>query len=369
MDVPPQIRELAGRFAVAGRVTGLETWPGGHINDSFLLECVAGDRVRRYLLQRINGDVFPRPHQVMRNIERATVHVLRKLRADRADDLGRRFLRLVPTHDGAAWLEDGRGDVWRLYDFIEGSRCLLAVETPAQAETAGRAFGRFQRLISDLDGPPLHEIIPGFHDTPARFAALERAADVDPLGRAAGCAEELAQLRQLVTDAAVVVDGLANGSLPTRPVHNDTKISNVLLDTRSGEALCVVDLDTLMPGSVLYDFGDMVRTMTTRAAEDETDLSRVVFEPSFYAALLRGYLDGAGDLLVPRERELLAFSGKLITMELAARFLTDHLLGDRYFRIHRPRHNLDRARAQLALVDSLARHLPEIAGWATADPV
>ncbi len=353
MDVPPQIRELADRFALSGRVTGVEPFPGGHINDSFLLEVVAGDQVRRYLFQRINGDVFPRPHQIMRNIERVTEHVTSKLRQAGIDDPSRRFLRLVPTRDGHGWLQDGRGDVWRLYPFIEGTHCYVEVLSPDQAETAGRAFGGFQRLLADLPNGPLHEIIHGFHDTPERFAALERAIDADPLGRAVGCQDLIRFARSLHGDAAVVVEGLADGSLPERAVHNDCKMSNVLLDEASGEALCVVDLDTMMPGSALYDFGDMIRTMTTRAAEDETELDLVRVELPFFERLLRGYLDGVGGLLVERELELLVFSGKLITMELAARFLTDHLLGDRYFRIRRPNHNLQRARAQFELVRSI----------------
>jgi aminoglycoside phosphotransferase (APT) family kinase protein len=366
MDVPPQIREVAGRFALTGRATGIEPFPGGHINDSFLLEAVAGDGVRRYLLQRINGDVFPRPHQVMRNIERVTRHVLKRMREDGVEDPRRRFLTLIPTLEGGAWLQDARGDVWRLYHFIEGTSCHLEVETLEQAETAGFSFGQFQQLLSGLDGAPLHEVIHGFHDTPERFAALERAVDADPLGRAAGCAEEIRALRALHPEAAVVVDGLEDGSIPLRPVHNDCKMSNVLIDEASGEALCVVDLDTMMPGSALYDFGDMIRTMTTRAAEDERLLEKVFVELPFFERLLRGYLRGTGGLLVPRELELLAFSGKLITMELAARFLTDHLLGDRYFRIHRPQHNLDRARAQLALVRSLEENRAEMEAMVAA---
>lgn len=366
MDVPPQIGEIALRFAISGRVTGLEPFPGGLINDSFLLETVAEDRTRRYLLQHINSDVFPRPRQVMRNIERVTRHVLARLRAEGVEDPGRRFLTLVPARDGRAWVEDARGEVWRLYDFIEGTRCLVEVETPAQAAAAGRAFGRFQRLLADLPGGPLAETIPGFHDTPERFAALERAIAADPLGRAAGCREEIAEARRLAPEAGAVVAGLASGLLPLRTVHNDCKMSNVLLDGDDDEALCVVDLDTMMPGSVLYDFGDMVRTMTTRAAEDETDLARIQVEPEFFRALVGGYRQGVGDLLVPAEVELLAFAGKLITMELAVRFLTDHLLGDRYFRIHRPRHNLDRARAQFALVRSLEERLPELERLAAA---
>ena len=327
---------------------------------------VAGQGVQRYLLQRINGDVFPRPHQIMRNIERVTAHVIAKYRADGTDDLERRFLTLVPTRDGHGWLQDGRSDVWRLYPYIEGTRCYLEVHSPEQAETAGRAFGEFQRLIADLPGGPLHEIIQGFHDTPARFAALERAVAADPLGRAIGCQDLIDFARSLHQEAAVVVDGLADGSIPERPVHNDCKMSNVLLDEGADQALCVVDLDTMMPGSALYDFGDMIRTMTTRAAEDETDLDRVVVELPYFERLLRGYLDGAGELLVNRELELLAFSGKLITMELAARFLTDHLLGDSYFRIHRPNHNLDRARAQFALVRSIEANRPAMEAMVAA---
>ncbi len=279
----------------------------------------------------------------MQNVARVTLHLAGPL-------------RLVPTLEGAAFFEDDQGGVWRLYHYIEHAVQRvgpLDAIGPAHAERAARAFGAFQRGLVDLPGPPLHETIPHFHDTPRRLEALERAVQRDAAGRAAGVSGEIAQLRARRELAPLLVDAAASGAVPERIVHNDAKLANVLFDAGSGEPLCVVDLDTVMPGLGLYDFGDLVRSMTTRAAEDERNVAHVRLEPELFAGVARGYLGATGDLLTRAERDLLVPAAQVIVFEQAVRFLIDHLEGDRYYRITRPGHNLDRCRTQLALLGAL----------------
>jgi aminoglycoside phosphotransferase (APT) family kinase protein len=269
-------------------------------------------------------------------------------------------LTLVPTHAGEPYHRDAAGGCWRLYRFIEGTRVCEAVETPQQAEFVGRAFGAFQFLLTDFAGPRLHETIPGFHNTPSRYEALDRAVQTDSCNRAAAARAEIDLADRYRPLAGVLLDLHQAGEIPERIAHNDAKISNVLLDETTGEALCVVDLDTVMPGLALHDFGDMVRSMTTTAAEDETDLAKVEVEMPLFEGLARGYLTAAGEFLNPIEREHLVVSGKLITLEQAVRFLTDYLVGDRYYKTHRPNHNLDRARTQFKLLGSIQRYEAEM---------
>lgn len=349
------LREIAGRFAVAGRLIAAQPFGAGHINDSFLLTCDGPEGPTRFLLQRVNPSVFPQPKLVMDNIQRVTTHIRRKLRMENVTDARRRVLTVVPARDGRHCCFDERGDCWRMYCYVDGACACDAVQSPAQAERAARAFGTFQRQLADLDGPRLHETIRDFHNTPLRFAALERVVRSDPCRRVARAADEIDFAFGRRPLAGVLLELHRRGQIPERVVHNDAKLSNVLFDAVSGEALCIVDLDTVMPGLSLYDFGDMVRSMTCAAPEDETDLSRVAAEPSLFAALVRGYLEAAGAFLTPVEREHLLTAGKLITLEQGVRFLTDFLSGDTYYRTCRPGHNLDRCRSQFKLLESLER--------------
>ena len=275
----------------------------------------------------------------MENVERVTAHLPGGLSLVRADD-------------GASHARDREGGWWRAYRFIEGTRSFEAPSTPEQARAAARAFGRFQRDVADLPGPRLHETIVGFHDTPARFAAFERALASDRAGRARGAGPEIQAVLERRHLADALLAPFHRGEIPERVVHNDAKMSNVLFEAASGNVVCVVDLDTTMPGLALYDFGDMARSMASPAAEDERDLSRVVARPEFFAALARGYLEGAGPLVSPRERALLVTAAEVITYEQLVRFLADHLDGDRYYAVTRPEQNRDRARTQLALLRS-----------------
>ena len=342
LDSPQQ---FAARFALPAPPSAVQVYPGGHINDSYLVDCA--NTSDRFLLQRINGDVFPEPSKIMQNIARVSEHVYAKLGSEQP------FLQLVPTHDGAPYLQDEDGDIWRVYAFIEGATMHEAAASPHEAAEAGRAVGEFQLLLNDLPGPRLHEIIPNFHHTPSRFARLHKMLADDPCDRLAGCRQAVDFALSCEPLADRIVDGIAAGELPEQAVHNDAKMSNVLLDAASGHALCVVDLDTVMPGSTLYDFGDMMRTMLCSVAEDERDLERVQVDLDMFAALAEGYLGAARPILNEAELGLLVHSGILISLETGTRFLSDHLNGDRYFRVHRENQNLDRARAQFALVRSI----------------
>ena len=287
----------------------------------------------------------------MSNIQRVTTHVTAQIANQIANqpDAARRALSLIPTLDGAAFHRDPEGNWWRMYQFVERARSYDAVETPRQAYQAAFAFGQFQQQLATLPAPRLHDTIPDFHHTPKRFAALEAAIASDAVNRAIHATPEIA----FAFARQPIASTLLNANLPERVTHNDTKLNNVLLDDVTAEGICVIDLDTTMPGSALYDFGDMVRTATSPAAEDEQDLSRVTMRMTIFESLTRGYLAAAGSFLTPAEKRYLAFSGKLITYEIGIRFLTDYLTGDTYFKTKRPEHNLDRCRTQFRLVQSI----------------
>jgi Ser/Thr protein kinase RdoA (MazF antagonist) len=352
-DTHASLARIAGSFALDGDFLDAAEIPSGHINSTFRATFrEAGGATRRYVIQRINAEVFPDPRAVMRNVERVTRHLRGKEHA------GDRTLRLRPSRDGRAWFEADDGGVWRCYDFIEGCVTHDIVANPRQAWQAAQAFGRFQQLVSDLPAEEIEETLPDFHHTRKRYERLMEIAAADPLGRAAGVAEELDFARNRERDCPVLVDLLDSGEIPRRITHNDTKLNNVMIDAASDEAVCVIDLDTVMPGAALYDFGDLVRTATSPAAEDERDLSKVAMRLPMFEALAAGYLGAAGSFLTEAEVARLAFAGKLITLETGLRFLADHLAGDRYFKIHRPGHNLDRCRTQFKLVADIERQLP-----------
>ena len=349
------LRAVGSQFQVFGTLIHFETWGSGHINDTYAATYNQGGALIRYVHQRINHHVFKNPPLVMDNIRRVTGHMTQKLIALDHDDLTRRALTLVPTRDGAAYFHDANGDYWRTYVLIERGRTYDVIETPRVAFEGAKAYGQFQKLLIDLPAPRLHETIPDFHHTPTRFAALQRAIETDPCQRAHSAATEIAFALHREPMTRVLVDLQQAGELPERTTHNDTKMNNVIYDQKTLESICVTDLDTVMPGLVLYDFGDMVRTASCPAAEDERDLSKMQMRMDLFEALVRGYLASASDFLTKPERNYLAFSGKLITFEIGIRFLTDYLEGDHYFKTHRDGHNLDRCRAQFALVESIER--------------
>ncbi len=352
--IAERIARIGDQFAVNGDFLYGEELRNGHINTTYRACYRAEDgQEDRYILQRINDYVFKDPAQVMRNVEKVTRHITWKLLRRRRDAAGQ-TLNLYPARGGRNYIVlPEEGGMWRCYNNIEGTHTYDVVENTRQAYQAGYAFGSFQDLICDMNPEDIRESIPDFHNTPKRYADLLRSVAADVKGRAANCQEELALLKSWESRYSRIVDMLASGEIPTRITHNDTKINNVMLDEETDDAVCVIDLDTVMPGSVLYDFGDMVRTATCMAKEDEEDLSKVKMEMPFFESLAEGYLDAAHGFLTQKEVEFMPFAGWLITTEIGIRFLTDYLDGDLYFRTEKPEHNLIRARNQFKLAQSI----------------
>jgi hypothetical protein len=347
------LKQVFSQFAVQGDFSGARFLKVGHINDTYLISAVRDGIPEQFIFQRINHFVFRDPEGLMANFEKITRHIRARLERIPGRDPDRETLNLLYTRSGRCCFVSPEGEYWRAYRFVGDVHIVNVASKPGQAFEAGLAFGRFQKLLSDLDASSLHETIPFFHHTPRRFSRLKEVLASAAQARAREAQDAIAFALEREPMTAVITDALAGGRLPLRITHNDTKINNVLFDNRTGKAICVIDLDTTMPGSSLYDFGDMVRTTTSFAAEDERDLTRVKLEMEMFRALAEGYLLEAGDFLIPQELDLLVFSGKLITFTIGLRFLTDFLEGDVYFRVHRPGQNLDRARAQFALVRSM----------------
>ena len=328
--------EILGHFSIA---MDSEPYGNGHINDTYLVS------MPRYILQRINTSIFSDPDGLMENIENVTAFLREKIAAD-GGDAQRGTLTVVPANDGRRYYRTEDGDAFRVYRFVEGTKSIENSKTPEDLREAGVGFGHFQKLLSDFPVEKLHETIRDFHHTPKRIEALREAIREDRAGR-----------------AAQVVKGMEDGSIPVRVTHNDTKINNILFDQETGKAVCVIDLDTVMPGSMLYDFGDALRMGGSTAAEDEADLDKVAFDTQAFEAFARGYLSEMKDALTEAELGFLPLSVKLMTYECGIRFLTDYLNGDTYFKIHREGHNLDRARNQFKLVADITakeRHLAQI---------
>lgn len=346
------IEEIANEFAIAGEYEDGEEVHSGHINSTFMatFRKPSGSK-GQYIFQRINEKVFKDPFAVMRNVEMVTRHINWKVMRVKKD-LGGQTLNLYPARGGRFYAQGDGGGVWRCYNFIEGCKTYDIVENTRQAYQAGHAFGSFQDLVSDIDVEDIEETIPDFHHTPKRYARLMEVIDADPCGRVASAQEEIAFIREREHVTSRLIALRDEGVLPVRITHNDTKINNVMIDIETDEAVCVIDLDTVMPGLSLYDFGDLVRTVVSPAAEDETDLSKVQVRMPMFESLAEGYIDGC-DCLCDAEIENMVFSGKLISLEIGIRFLTDYLEGDVYFKTKRDQHNLDRARTQLKLVEKL----------------
>ena len=358
-----QLQAISKKFQIYGEILHAETLKIGHINETYTATYdQAGTRVR-YIHQKINQTVFKNPAAVMKNVMRVTTHIRRKQEALNARDVTRRSLIVIPTRDGKPFFRNGDNEVWRTFVFIEGVETYEAVQSPEQAFQAGRAFGDFQHALVDLPGERLVETIPNFHHTRKRFNVLQQAIQQDRFNRAKEARPEIEFALQQEPIVDVFLQAMSKGKIPERITHNDTKFNNVMLDVLTGEAMCVVDLDTVMPGCALYDFGDMVRTTTSPTLEDEPNLSKVKMQMPMFKKLAEGYLSTAGKFLTRSEKSYIAFSGKLITFEIGIRFLTDFLSGDTYFRIHRPGHNLDRCRTQFKLVQSIERQEEAMQGY------
>ena len=347
-----ELRAIISQFVVYGDFLVAVPFGNGNVNDTYQLTYDQGGIRLHYVLQRINHQVFKEPVKVMENVCRVTDHILSKIRAAHVETK-KRTLRLLHTPDGGSLVTDSRGNYWRAYIFVEHARAYDVLATPEQAFKVAEAFGEFQLHLVDLPGERLHETIPDFHNTPKRFADFEAAVKEDRCGRVKDAQPEIDFLMARRDETDTLIKLNKSGDIPERITHNDTKSNNILIDDLSGDGMCVIDLDTVMPGLSLYDFGDMVRSGSNPAAEDETDLDKVGMSFEMYEALHSGFLKTAGLFMTSAEKEMLPFAGKLITMEIGCRFLTDDLNGDTYFKVRRRGHNLDRARNQIKLVQSI----------------
>ena len=349
----------AAMFDFGGEVTSVVPYGNGHINDTYAVTCsLAGGSVR-FILQRLNPVVFPDRAGLMRNMI-AVTEFLRKAVIRDGGDPERECLRLIPLKDGSPYLTDESGDVWRATQFIENTDAYLVAESPEMFASAGEAFGKFMARLGGFDASSLFEVIPRFHDTPDRYARFLASLERNAAGRMDEAKDEIAFVRERGEGCSVITDALERGEVPVRVTHNDTKLNNVLIDTATKEAVCVIDLDTVMPGSMLYDFGDAVRVGCSTAKEDERDLSLVDFDLGLFRAFTEGYLAGAGRSVTAAELGLLPDAARLMTFECGMRFLTDFLDGDTYFKTAYPEHNLVRARTQFKLVRTMERLRPEI---------
>ncbi|MFK7851264.1 MAG: phosphotransferase enzyme family protein [Akkermansiaceae bacterium] len=338
MTVP----EIAKQFLLPGPIVSHEELTTGLINTTFVITCLSGQTRSRFILQSINSTVFPEPEKVMENIFHVTGHI-------GSADLGTEQLCLIPIHEGRSWLTLPDKTVWRCYPFYEDTKTYEKISSPDLAFRAAAAFGSFQARLADLNPLTLHETISDFHHTPSYFAKLHDAVKQDSAGRLAEAKPEVDFIFSKKHLTTVLIDA----GLPLRITHNDTKISNILFPNDPELPPIVIDLDTVMPGLALFDFGDLVRSAASSAAEDEKDLDKVFIDQEMRQALTQGYLSTANEFLTQEETELLPVSPQVIALELATRFLTDHLKGDQYFRTNYPEHNLVRARNQLALLKSM----------------
>jgi hypothetical protein len=353
MDAQTLLLNHIHDFSINGELEKIAPFGCGHINQTFVSEWKQAGISVRYTHQRINSEVFRQPDRVMSNIEHVTRHIARKEEKEFPLDWKRRVLRVVHSRDGKPWVRDSQGGWWRTYFFIEDVHTLNVISSAQEAAFLGRSIGRFHKQFNDFDGTVLFETIPDFHDMRKRYARFREALLNNSCKRAAEAAVEISFFMENEERGCILSDALSQKRLPLRVCHNDTKMNNILLDDRDSSAVCIIDLDTVMPGTVLFDTGDLIRTVTSREEEDSRDLSKVIFDRNYFEALMNGYLSEALEFLTSGEKELLAESGRTITQIMALRFLTDYLEGDHYYHISRHGHNLDRCRNQIALIKSM----------------
>lgn len=344
---------IVDKFNLEGKLKTSDSHVCGHINDTFILRCEGenGEEIK-YVLQRVNSDIFKKPEELMENIEKVTSHIKNKVIEENGNPL-RETLSIVKTKDGMNYYKCEEGNYWRVFNFIHGAKTYQIVEKPEHLYTAGKALGKFQKQLADFNVELLYETIPDFHNTEKRFEAFMKAVKEDIKGRVESVQEEIDFVIKRAEDTKVLVNMIKENRIPLRVTHNDTKFNNIMIDDETGEGIAVIDLDTVMPGLSLYDFGDSIRSGATTALEDEVDLSKVNFDLNLYEHFAKGFLESAGDAFTKEEIEYLPFAAKLMTFECGMRFLMDHLNGDTYFKIHRENHNLDRARNQFKLVSEM----------------
>lgn len=355
-----RLQEVLAAYAFHGTLLSSSAYGQGHINDTFLLIFdMYGMGRLQIILQRINTDVFPHTDRLMENVIGVTSFLHKKIEAAGGDPF-RETLTLIPDGAGRCYYVDADGDYWRAYQFITDATCYERVRRPDDFYESARMFGTFQRQLADYPITSLHEIIPGFHDTRMRFSQFKKALEEDVCGRVREAEEEISDADSFAWLCDIFPPLIASGELPLRVTHNDTKLNNLMFDNRTGKGLCIIDLDTVMPGLLAYDFGDAIRFGANTAAEDETDLSRVSLDFELYRMYANGFVSGCGDIMTERERKLLPESALVMTYECGLRFLSDYLSGDVYFKTDYPRHNLDRCRTQFALLKDMERMLPQM---------
>ena len=352
------IRMAVDQFGIDGRFIHAEKFGSGHINDTYLVSVEDGNQeIKKYVLQAVNTHVFKNIVPIMENIARVTDHLKTKITHDE------KVMNFLQAKDGHAYYIDEKGSFWRIYEFIDDSICLQLPDTDEDFYECGVAFGKFQRDLSDFPADSLYETIPDFHNTPKRYAAFLNAVERDVCGRAAAVEREIGFVKKRVDFCSVLEEKYQAGDLPLRVSHNDTKCNNVLLDSRTKKALCVIDLDTIMPGFSVNDFGDAIRFGASTAAEDERDLSKVHFDMGKFKVYTDGFLAGSGGLLSRAEILLLPEGAKMMTLECGMRFLTDYLQGDVYFKTEREGQNLDRCRTQFKLVEEMESNWEEMKAY------
>ncbi|MCP4179930.1 MAG: aminoglycoside phosphotransferase family protein [bacterium] len=351
MDDNKKFKKIMSKFNIYGDYVKTDPFGKGHINYTYKVLYNQSGSIVPYILQKINTDIFPDPHAVTENIKLVTDHQ-KKYYKDHHDS-SRRHLTPVKSKAHKYLFEEDNGDCWRVFFCIESAVTYEIMRDREAAYKAAKAFGEFQKTLLDLPGEELKVVIPDFHNTPKRFEALDKAIENDVADRVKDVQDEINFVMDRRKDAGVLVDMYEKGKIPERIVHNDTKLNNIMFDIHSDEPICVIDLDIVMPGFMAYDFGDMVRTATSPAEEDEKDISKVTMQFPIFKSLVKGFLETLGDSMSHDEKKSLVYGAYIIALEMIVRFLSDHINNDIYFRVHREGHNLDRARTQIALLKSI----------------
>lgn len=359
VGIQETLQDVIKQFDFPGEFKECRPFGNGHINDTYRLEMHTAEGEKRFILQRMNRNVFKDPAKLMENMVGVTSWLKDKIR-EAHGDTERETLTVVHTSDGKPYYVDGNGDYWRVFLFIEGAVCFEKADNEEVFYQSAVAFGHFQRLLADYPAQTLHETIKDFHNTRDRFRKFQEAVEKDCCGRAVEVQEEIRFVREREELTHVLCDQQASGELPLRVTHNDTKLNNIMMDSKTGKAVCVIDLDTVMPGLSANDFGDSIRFGASTAAEDETDLSRVSMDLHLYEVYVKGFIEGCCGALTDQELDMLPLGAILMTLECGIRFLTDYLEGDQYFKIHREKQNLDRSRTQFKLVKDMEEKLPRM---------
>jgi len=361
-DIKPEnnqddfLKEIFSLFKTKGSYINGKPYGSGHIHDTFLIETSGSDN---YVLQRLNNNVFKNIPAMQENIERVTNHIREKLKARNSKDIKRECLTFLYSHTGKTWINDGDGSYWRTSIYIPDHRSYDIMDTPLKAFESGKAIGNFQSMLADFKGKPLNETIPYFQHVGKRLETFLNKIKEDRVNRVSSVADDIRFINDRAEEMKVILNLGSDGIMPVRITHNDTKFNNILLD-QNDKALCLIDLDTVMPGFIHYDFGDAMRTGANNATEDEPDLSKVNFNLEMFSAFSEGYLSEARSFITPKELEYLAFAPLLITYTQAVRFLTDYIDGDRYYKIHHEHHNLQRTKAQIKLIMSMEEQYEEM---------